>query len=83
MQESLLSLFFAGPYPDCNFTDGLGGWKNGKKLHWGVVKSKLKDVGMLTGVQGKVNNDWFLEAFQAYLDEKEKANAAWAIYLIA
>ncbi len=45
-----------GIYPDCNFTDDLGGWANQGDRAWIIVNSTTKDVGLLTGRQGTSSN---------------------------
>ncbi|CAB3992043.1 MAM and LDL-receptor class A domain-containing 1-like [Paramuricea clavata] len=42
----------AGKYPNWNFTDGFGGWRNEENLLWEVVMSQIKDAGILNGRQG-------------------------------
>lgn len=39
-------------YPDCNFTNGFGGWFNYGNPPWIIVNSTMKDIGRLTGKQG-------------------------------
>ncbi|XP_028397237.1 uncharacterized protein LOC114521050 [Dendronephthya gigantea] len=41
-----------GAYPDCNFTNGFGGWINQEMRDWVIVNSTKTDLGILTGRQG-------------------------------
>ncbi|XP_028395409.1 uncharacterized protein LOC114519468 [Dendronephthya gigantea] len=45
-----------GAYPDCNFTNGFGGWADQDDGRWKIVNSTSSDAGILTGRQGVGDN---------------------------
>ena len=50
-----------GVYPDCNFTESFGGWKNHGKRDWVIVNETVKNVGILAGRQGSCQFFYFLQ----------------------